>query len=98
MYRNVWSNPLRYIQGPIGDNLVMLWNLGWVRHALSHGSLGYWFDNLFYPEGFLFLFSTHTWLDGVLYWLASPLLPMGLEGAVLWYNIVQLVATAVTGV
>ena len=81
----------------MGDNIVMLWNLGWVKYALAHHDSGFWFPNAYYPQGFLFLFSTHTWLDGVLGFAASPLLPRGPEGIVLWANITQLFATIATG-
>jgi hypothetical protein len=94
---DVWRDPTHLVPGPLGDNTVMLWNLGWVRYALSHGHPGFWFQNAYYPQGFLFLFSTHTWLDGVLGFLASPLLPDGPEGCVLWANLVQLFATTATG-
>ncbi|MGI8908428.1 MAG: hypothetical protein ACR2IE_18290 [Candidatus Sumerlaeaceae bacterium] len=93
----VWRDPLNQVPGPLGDNIVMLWNLGWMRYALSHGDPGFWFPTAYYPQGFLFLFSTHTWLDGVLGFLFSPLLPRGPAGTVLWANIVQLFATTATG-
>src|SRR3954468_16362560 len=76
-FSNVWQHPRISVPGPLGDNLVMLWNLGWVKYALSHGTPGFWFPNAYYPQGFLFLFGTHTWLDGFLGFLASPLLPTG---------------------
>lgn len=95
--RQVWADPLRRVPGPIGDNTVMLWNLGWVKYALGHGEAGFWFTNAYYPHGFLFLYGTHTWLDGVMYWLASPLLPRGYEGAILWANIMMTVATVGSG-
>lgn len=94
---DVWRHPATTVPGPLGDNIVMLWNLGWVQYALSHRSPGFWFPTAYYPQGFLFLFSTHTWLDGVLGFLASPLLPYGPEGRVLWANLVQLFATTTTG-
>ncbi len=93
----VWGDPVRRVPGPTGDNTVMIWNLGWVHHALSHGSPGFWFPNAYYPDGFLFLYGTHTWLDGLLYWLASPILPAGIDGTILWANITMLVATVGTG-
>lgn len=93
----VWGDPLHRVPGPIGDNTVMLWNLGWVQYALSHGSLGFWFTNAYFPDGFMFLYGTHTWLDGVLYWMASPVLPDGYQGGILWANIMMLAATTATG-
>lgn len=93
----VWQDPLRRVPGPIGDNTVMLWNLGWVDYALNHGQPGFWFTNAYYPEGFLFLFGTHTWLYGVLRWIASPVLPDGIEGSILWANIFMLLATVLSG-
>jgi len=94
---SVWKDPGNRVPGPVGDNMVMLWNLGWVKHALGHGTTGFWFSNAYYPDGFLFLFSTHTWLDGVLGWVASALLPDSFSGSVLWANIAMLAATMITG-
>jgi len=95
---SVWMDPVNRVPGPIGDNMVMLWNLGWVKHALDHGSTGFWFTNAYYPEGFLFLFSTHTWLDGVLGWLFSSFIPDGYQGSILWANITMFSATVMSGV
>lgn len=92
-----WQDPLWRVPGPMGDNTVMLWNLGWVKYALDHGQPGFWFPNAYYPDGFLFLFGTHTWLDGLLGWLASPLLPGGWHGPMLWANITLLMDTVLTG-
>jgi len=97
LFWEIWRDPLHLVPGPIGDNTVMLWNLGWVRYALNHGSAGFWFPNAYYPQGFLFLFGTHTWLDGALGWMAQAVLPKGSEGIVLWANIMELVATSFTG-
>lgn len=94
---NVWRDPLHRVPGPIGDNTVMLWNLGWVKHALQHGSPGFWFKNAYYPDGFFFLYGTPTWLDGFLFWLASPLLPGDFTGAILWANMSLLVSTVASG-
>jgi hypothetical protein len=93
----IWKDPTRLIPGPIGDNTCMLWNIGWVKHALDRGSLGYWFTNAYYPEGFMTLYGTHTWLDGLLYWMFSPLLPAGVDGTVLWANINLLLSTVASG-
>ncbi len=94
---DAWRDPLHQVPGSIGDNTVMLWNLGWVNYALNHGSPGFWFTNAYFPDGFLFLYGTHTWLDGVLYWLSSPLLPGGYPGTILWANLNLLMATTATG-
>lgn len=94
---NVWRDPLHRVPGPIGDNTVMLWNLGWVRHALQRGETGFWFTNAYYPDGFFFLYGTPTWLDGFLFWLASPLLPGDFTGAILWANGSMLLATVASG-
>lgn len=96
--RHVWGDPLARLPGPLGDNAMMTWNLGWVKYAFDGGSPGFWSPVAFYPHGFQFIYGSHTWLDGFLYWLASPLLPMGYEGAVLWANITMLLATVGTGV
>ncbi len=93
----VWLDPTMRVPGPIGDNTVMLWNLGWVRHALNHGHPGFWFANAYYPDGFLFLYGTHTWLDGFLGWLFSPVLPGGIAASILWANITMALATVVSG-
>ncbi|MGI8906163.1 MAG: hypothetical protein ACR2IE_06700 [Candidatus Sumerlaeaceae bacterium] len=97
MFRDVWARPTRLLAGPAGDNLMMLWNLGAVRYAMNQGSPCFWFRNAYYPEGFLFLFHTHTWLDGALGWLVQPLLPAGIDGITLWANLIQLFATIATG-
>jgi hypothetical protein len=94
---SVWQSPLYRVPGPIGDNTVMLWNIGWVKHALDRGSLGYWFTNAYYPDGFFFLYGTPTWLDGFLYWIVSPLLPGNYTGAILFANINMLLATVASG-
>lgn len=94
---DVWRDPTMRIPGPIGDNCVMLWNLGWVSHALNHGHPGFWCPAAYYPDGFLFLYGTHTWLDGVLGWLAAPVLPGGIRGHIFWANIVMLLSTVTTG-
>lgn len=93
----VWHDPSGRVPGPIGDNTVMLWNLGWVKHALDRGSPGFWFPNAYYPDGFLFLYGTHTWLDGVIGWLLSPVMPAGYFGSILWANVNHLVSTVCTG-
>lgn len=92
-----WKDPLYRVPGPVGDNTVMLWNIGWVKYALDHHSLGGWFPTAYYPEGFFFLYGTHTWLDGLFYWIFSPILPKGFQGAILWANITMLLATVTSG-
>lgn len=93
----VWTDAAAILPGPLGDNSVMVWNLGWVKYALDHGNPGFWCPAAYYPEGFLFIYSTHTWLDGVLYWIVSPLLPKGIGGAILWANFTMMMATVGTG-
>jgi len=93
----VWADPTHLVNGHVGDNTVMLWNLAWVRYALDHGNLGFWCPKAYYPDGFLFLYGTHTWLDGVLGWVASSVLPAGPRGIILWANMVQLLASTATG-
>jgi hypothetical protein len=94
----VWGDPSTLLPGPTGDNCMMTWNLGWVHYALRHGSPGFWCTASFYPSGFMFIYGSHIWLDGVLYWLMSWVLPAGFRGAVLWANIMLLTATVGTGV
>lgn len=93
-----WGDPLARVPGPVGDNTMMTWNLGWVKYAIEHGSPGFWSSVGYYPHGHLFIYGSHTWLDGFLYWVMSPMLPSGYEGAVLWANITMLLATVATGV
>jgi hypothetical protein len=92
-----WTNPLARLPGPTGDNCMMIWNLGWVKYALDHGSPGFWCSAAYHPHGFLFIYGSHTWLDGFLYWLTSWLLPGDYHGAILWANITLLTATVATG-
>ncbi len=93
----VWADPLGRVPGPYGDNFMMMWNLGWVRHAFAHGSPGFWSPAAYFPDGYLFIYGSHTWLDGFLYWIASALFPSDYRGAVLWANITMLMATVGTG-
>src|SRR5690606_13241900 len=67
------------------------------RHALNNAHPGFWFANAYYPDGFLFLYGTHTWLDGLLCWIASPLLPSDIGASILWANITMATATIGSG-
>lgn len=93
----VWSIPGATLPGPMGDNAMMLWNLGWMKHALSRAQPGFWCNTLFAPDGFLFLYGSHTWLDGVLCWATSWVLPSGYNSIILWANFNLLFSTVATG-
>ena len=68
----VWTWPLalhfrNYIPGSPGDNFSFLWNLWWVRQALSHRALGVFHSAyLFSPYGVDLVNHPHTVLQGLI--------------------------------
>lgn len=77
LFAGAWSDPSRVLPGPPADNVLTVWNLAWVAHAIAGG------HNLFYshlvgaPGGVNLLSSTPLTLVGVvlapLTWLAGPM-------------------------
>lgn len=57
----------RGLRGWEGDNLMFAWNLWWVADSLWAGRDALHVSHVFAPEGFSFLFHTHTALDGAGY-------------------------------
>jgi len=66
----VWTWPLAlhvrdHIPGGPGDNYSFVWNLWWMRHVLSHPSLGFFHSPyLFSPFGVDLINHPHTALSG----------------------------------
>ncbi|MBI1290538.1 hypothetical protein GC173_04755 [bacterium] len=99
----VWSAPSALMPGWSGDNMLFAWNLAWVAHGdPSLEGTGSGTVALFYPEGFPFLFHTHTWLYNCLYKMASPTIgllvandPMG--RVTLGYNALMMISSIMSG-
>ena len=66
----VWTWPLalhfrHHIPGSPGDNFSFVWNLWWMRHALSHRAAGFFHSPyLFFPFGVDLINHPHTALQG----------------------------------
>ncbi|MEI7643647.1 MAG: hypothetical protein WCJ55_04980 [Chloroflexales bacterium] len=76
----------------IGDALQNVWNIWWLRHALSAGQNPYWVNLLFYPDGVQFYLQTLSLTNIV------PVIPVArLAGVPAAYNTAVLLAMALTG-
>jgi hypothetical protein len=91
LFSGAWTDPSRKLVGPAGDNILTVWTLGWVAHALAGG------HNLFYshlvgaPGGVNLLSSTPLTLGGI---VLSPLTL--LAGPVVSYNVAATAALALS--
>ncbi len=91
LFSGAWTDPSRNLAGPAGDNILTVWTLAWVAHALAGG------HNLFYshligaPGGVNLLSSTPLTLGGI---VLSPLTL--LAGPVVSYNLAATAALALS--
>lgn len=93
----VWSAPASLLFGWPGDNLLFAWNLD---HVADGGTVGTT-ASLFHPNGFPFLFHTHTWLYGWMYRIVRPVIAWWaggdeLEQATLATNLLQAWSSAIS--
>jgi hypothetical protein len=92
-YLNSWLDPLHVTSGTNGDPEVTMWLIGWNAYSASHPLLNPFFtDFLDHPEGINLLWNAASWTQNL---MVAPV--DLLFGPVLAYNVLQVVALAVSG-
>ena len=77
------------ILGDVMDAAEYPWNEYWTAHALLDlRTSPFWTDYMFYPLGFRLTLHTYTFLDGLLYTLVRPVVPLLVfHNALTWLSV-----------
>ncbi|MGH9071247.1 MAG: hypothetical protein ACRDX8_08830, partial [Acidimicrobiales bacterium] len=92
LFAGAWSDPSSVLVGVPADNVLTVWNLAWVAHALAGGHSLLYSYAVGYPGGVNLLSTTAVTLAGV---VLSPLTL--LAGPVVAYNVLATGALALSG-
>ena len=78
-----------HLVGDVLDTAQYPWNVWWTAHALlDHKSNPFYSNHLLYPLGINMVHHTYTFLDGLLYTLVRPWVPLpGFHNLIAWISI-----------